>query len=84
MAGKGLNFEHPQSKLFFEFLHIYRLIYKNNPNVKLLFENVRMKKEWQDMICDMLYDINPKLKLYIINSSIVSAQNRVRMYITRF
>jgi DNA-cytosine methyltransferase len=84
VAGKGLNFEHPQSKLFFEFLHIYRLIYKHNPNVKLLFENVRMKKEWQDMIFDMLQEINPKLKLYIINSSIVSAQNRVRMYITDF
>jgi len=84
VAGKGLNFEHPQSKLFFEFVKIYKLIYKHNPNVKLLFENVRMKKEWQDMIFDMLQEINPKLKLYIINSSIVSAQNRVRMYITDF
>ena len=84
VAGKGLNFEHPQSKLFFEFLHIYRLIYQHNPNVKLLFENVRMKKEWQDTIVNMLQAINPKLKMYIINSSIVSAQNRVRMYITDF
>ena len=84
VAGKGLNFEHPQSKLFFEFLHIYRTIYQANPNVKLLFENVRMKKQWQDMIFDMLTEINPKLKLYIINSSVVSAQNRVRMYITDF
>jgi len=84
VAGKGWNFYHPQSRLFFEFVKIYRLIYQHNPNVKLLFENVRMKKEWQDMIFDMLQEINPKLKLYIINSSIVSAQNRVRMYITDF
>ena len=84
VAGKGLNFEHPQSKLFFEFVKIYKLIYKNNPNVKLLFENVRMKKEWQDIIVNTLQEINPKLKMYIINSSIVSAQNRVRMYITDF
>jgi len=84
VAGKGLNFEHPQSKLFFEFLEIYRYHYQRFPRCKLLFENVRMKKEWQDMIFDMLREINPKLKLYIINSSIVSAQNRVRMYITDF
>ena len=84
VAGKGLNFEHPQSKLFFEFVKIYKLIYKHNPNVKLLFENVRMKKEWQDIIVSTLQEINPNLKMYIINSSIVSAQNRVRMYITDF
>ena len=84
VAGKGLNFEHPQSKLFFEFVKIYKLIYKHNPNVKLLFENVRMKKEWQDIIVNTLQEINPNLKMYIINSSIVSAQNRLRMYITDF
>ena len=43
-----------------------------------------MKKEWQDIIVNTLQEINPKLKLYMINSSIVSAQNRVRMYITDF
>ena len=29
---------------------------------KLLFENVRMKKEWQDIIVNTLQEINPKLK----------------------
>ena len=43
-----------------------------------------MKKEWQDIILNTLQEINPKLKLYMINSSIVSAQNRLRMYITDF
>ena len=84
VAGKGLNFDHPQSKLFFEFVKIYKYHYERNPNLKLLFENVRMKKEWQDIIVNTLQEINPKLKMYIINSSIVSAQNRVRMYITDF
>ena len=84
VAGKGLNFEHPQSKLFFEFVKIYKYHYKRNPKLKLLFENVRMKKEWQDIIVNTLQEINPKLKMYMINSSIVSAQNRVRMYITDF
>ena len=84
VAGKGLNFEHPQSKLFFEFVEIYKYHYERNPNLKLLFENVRMKKEWQEIIVSTLREINPKLKMYMINSSIVSAQNRLRMYITDF
>ena len=84
VAGKGLNFEHPQSKLFFEFVKIYKYHYERFPQMKLLFENVRMKKEWQDIIVSTLQEINPNLKMYIINSSIVSAQNRVRMYITDF
>ena len=84
VAGKGLNFEHPQSKLFFEFVEIYKYHYERNPNLKLLFENVRMKKEWQEIIVSTLREINPKLKMYMINSSLVSAQNRLRMYITDF
>ena len=84
VAGKGLNFEHPQSKLFFEFVNIYKYHFKRNPKLKLLFENVRMKKEWQNIIVSTLQEINPKLKMYMINSSIVSAQNRLRMYITDF
>ena len=63
VAGKGLNFEHPQSKLFFEFVKIYKYHFKRNPKLKLLFENVRMKKEWQDIILNTLQEINPNLKL---------------------
>ena len=82
VAGKQLNFEHEQSKLFFTFLDIYKAIYTANPHVKLLFENVKMKKEWEQIILSKLQDINPKLKLHIIDSALVSAQRRVRMYIT--
>ena len=82
VAGKQLNFEHEQSKLFFTFLDIYKAIYNANPNVKLLFENVKMKKEREQIILSKLQEINPKLKLHIIDSALVSAQRRVRMYIT--
>ena len=82
VAGKQLNFEHEQSKLFFTFLDIYKAIYTANPHVKLLFENVKMKKEWEQIILSKLQDINPNLKLHIIDSALVSAQRRVRMYIT--
>ena len=72
-AGKGLNFEDPRSKLFFEFV---RLLKECRPKYFLL-ENVLMKKEFQDIITEHL-GVQP----IEINSSIVSAQNRKRIYWT--
>ncbi len=72
-AGKGLNFEDPRSKLFFEYV---RLLKEMNPTYFLL-ENVRMKQEYQDIISNYL-----GVKPILINSSLVSAQNRVRLYWT--
>ena len=72
-AGKQLNFDDPRSKLFFEFV---RLIDECKPTYFLL-ENVVMKKEYQDVITKYL-GVEP-IK---INSSLVSAQNRVRLYWT--
>ena len=74
-AGKQLNFEDPRSKLFFVYVNILNHIKKQNTNVKFLLENVRMKKEYQDIISKYL-GVNP----VIINSALVSAQNRVRLY----
>lgn len=72
-AGKQLNFDDPRSKLFFEFV---RLKNELKPNYFLL-ENVVMKKEYEDVITQYL-GVEP-IK---INSSLVSAQNRVRLYWT--
>jgi len=72
-SGKGLNFEDPRSKLFFEFV---RLIKETKPRYFLL-ENVKMKKEYEQVITDYL-GVQP----IEINSSLVSAQNRVRLYWT--
>lgn len=71
-AGKGLNFEDPRSKLFFEFV---RILNEAKPRYFLL-ENVKMKNEWQNMISEHLFGIQP----IEINSSLVSAQNRKRLY----
>lgn len=72
-AGKQLNFEDPRSKLFFEFVRL-----KNELKPKyFLLENVRMKKESQDIISKYL-GVEP----IMINSNLVSAQNRVRYYWT--
>lgn len=72
-SGKQLNFDDPRSKLFFEFV---RLVNECKPKYFLL-ENVVMKKEYQDIITQYL-GVEP-IK---INSSLVSAQNRVRLYWT--
>lgn len=72
-AGKQLNFDDPRSKLFFEFVRL-----KNELQPKyFLLENVVMKKEYEDVITQYL-GVEP-IK---INSSLVSAQNRVRLYWT--
>ena len=72
-AGKQLNFEDPRSALFFEYV---RLLKECKPTYFLL-ENVKMKKEFQDVITEHL-GVEPIL----INSSLVSAQNRERLYWT--
>ena len=72
-AGKQLNFDDPRSKLFFEFV---RLKDEINPGFFIL-ENVRMKQENQDIISEYL-GVKPKQ----FNSSLVSAQNRNRLFWT--
>lgn len=76
-AGKQLNFEDPRSKLFFEFVRMLNEIRETNPDVLFLLENVKMKKEFQDIITQHL-GVEP----IEINSNLVSAQNRKRIYWT--
>lgn len=76
-AGLCLNFDDPRSKLFFEYVRILEAIRKKNPDVKFLLENVEMKKEWRDVITSYL-GVEP----YLINSKLLSAQNRPRVYWT--
>lgn len=76
-AGKQLAFNDPRSKLFFVFVDILNHIKKSNPNVRFLLENVRMKKEFLDVISEYM-GVAPVM----INSALVSAQNRVRFYWT--
>ena len=73
-AGKQLAFDDPRSALFFEFV---RLLRELKPKYFLL-ENVRMKKEYLDVITEQVGGIEP----IMINSALVSAQNRVRYYWT--
>ena len=79
VAGKLLNFSDERSKLFFVYVDILNHIKSKNPNVLFLLENVKMKKEWQNIISDYL-GVEPIL----INSALVSAANRNRLYWTNF
>lgn len=74
-AGKQLAFDDPRSILFFVFVDILRFIQSLNPNVKFMLENVRMKKQFMEIITDQV-----KADFQLINSALVSAQNRERNY----
>lgn len=77
MAGKQLAFDDPRSTLYFQYERILSEIKEINPNVKFLLENVKMKQEFKDVISERL-GIEP----VAINSNLVSAQNRYRLYWT--
>lgn len=72
-SGKGLNFVDPRSRLFFEYVRILKEV---KPKYFLL-KNVKMRKEWEKIITEYV-GVEP----IEINSSLVSAQNRVRLYWT--
>lgn len=72
-AGKKLYFKDPRSKLFYQFIRIRD---KMKPK-SFFFENVRMRKKEQDIISSY-FGVEPVM----INSNLVSAQNRNRLYWT--
>ena len=72
-AGKKLNFEDPRSKLFFEFVRAIKAV---QPEYFLL-ENVKMKADYENIITEYM-GVEPIL----INSNLVSAQDRKRLYWT--
>lgn len=74
-AGKQLNFDDPRSALFFEFVRLKKEL---NPTYWLL-ENVKMKREYQDKISEIL-GCEPTF----IDSADFSAQSRKRLYWTNF
>jgi len=58
-------------------LKILEAVRKVNPDVKFLFENVKMKTIFQDFLTNLI-GVEPIL----LNSSLLSAQNRERLYWT--
>ena len=87
-SGKQLAFDDPRSALFFEFI---RLLKEIKPKYFLL-ENVKMKQQFQNVITEQVSACYPdykdgdlfgsQIKPILINSALVSAQNRQRLYWT--
>jgi len=77
LAGKRKGLGDPRSGLFFVFVEIYKHAKQFNPDVKFLLENVTMNKVDRNTITELL-GVQP----IVINSSLVSAQNRKRWYWT--
>ena len=86
-AGKQLAFDDPRSALFFEFVRLLKGI---KPKYFLL-ENVKMKQQFQDVITEQVSACYPdlpgdmfgsKIEPILINSALLSAQNRQRLYWT--
>lgn len=73
IAGNKLNFDDERSRLFFDFVDVV----KHYKPKYFLLENVRMRKDIQDAISTIL-GVQPIL----INSGLVSAQSRDRLYWT--
>jgi site-specific DNA-cytosine methylase len=71
--GKGLNFDDPRGKLFFECIKALKEL---KPKY-FLFENVKMKKEWRDYISNLV-GVEP----IQIDSGLLTGQRRVRNYWT--
>lgn len=75
---KSQNFEFEgQSYLFWEYIRILNEIRETNPNVYFLLENVVMGEKWQKILTRAI-----GINCIKINSALVSAQKRNRLYWT--
>ena len=79
VAGKQRGLEGKHSGLFYQYVDILNHIRELNPNIKFLVENVKMKKEFESVITSYL-GVEP----VEINSNLLSAQNRRRLYWTNW
>ena len=84
MAGKQLGDKDERGMLFWVMLDIIKHVKWANPKAKFLIENVKMKKEFEQYITTHTENALGKVHKILINSALVSAQNRNRYYWTSF
>lgn len=82
VAGKQLGDRDERGALFWTTLDIISHIKKLNPKVIFMLENVKMKREFEEYISHHTEQALGKVNKYLINSALVSAQNRKRYYWT--
>ena len=84
MAGKQLGDKDERGMLFWTMLDIMKHVKYHNPKADFLIENVKMKKEFEEYITTHTENALGKVHKILINSALVSAQNRNRYYWTSF
>ena len=84
VAGKQLGDKDERGMLFWTTFEIIAHALKHNPYAKFLMENVKMKKDFEQYITHHTEQALGKVEKTLINSALVSAQNRNRYYWTNF
>lgn len=84
MAGKQLGDKDERGMLFWTMLDIMKHVKYHNPKAHFLIENVKMKKEFEEYITTHTENALGYVHKILINSALVSAQNRNRYYWTSF
>ena len=84
VAGKQLGDKDERGMLFWTTLEIIAHVLKHNPKAKFLMENVKMKKDFEQYITHHTEQALGCVEKTLINSALVSAQNRQRYYWTNF
>ena len=84
VAGKQLGDKDERGMLFWTTLEIIAHVLKHNPKAKFLMENVKMKKDFEQYITHHTEQALGHVEKILINSALVSAQNRNRYYWTNF
>lgn len=84
VAGNQLGDKDERGMLFWTTLEIIAHVLKHNPKAKFLMENVKMKKDFEEYITHHTTEALGYVEKTLINSALVSAQNRQRYYWTNF
>ena len=84
IAGKQLGDKDERGMLFWTMLDIMKHVKYHNPKADFLIENVKMKKEFEQYITTHTENALGHVHKILINSALVSAQNRNRYYWTSF
>lgn len=82
IAGKQQGDRDERGMLFWTMLDIMKKVLEHNPKANFLIENVKMKKEFEEYITLHTTQALGTVYKYLINSALVSAQNRQRYYWT--
>lgn len=84
VAGQQLGDKDERGMLFWTTLEIIKHVLYFNPKAKFVMENVKMKKDFEEYITHHTTQALGYVEKTLINSALVSAQNRNRYYWTNF